>query len=71
LACCVRRPWLFGFDAYVNRDFDHRKHWIPKRFKELNHFHLPPVFTLCASGELVLSTMLLLRQSTSVTLRSP
>jgi REP element-mobilizing transposase RayT len=55
VARCVRRSWLFGFDAYANRDFDHRKHWIPKRIKELseifacsvlsyavmsNHFHL-------------------------------
>jgi hypothetical protein len=36
VARCLRQSWLFGFDAYVNRDVDHRKHWIPKRIKELS-----------------------------------
>jgi REP element-mobilizing transposase RayT len=55
VARCVRRSWLFGFDHYSSKSFDHRKHWIEHRLTLLseifavsvhsyavmsNHFHV-------------------------------
>lgn len=55
VARCVRRAWLWGFDAYANRDHSHRKGWILERMRTLaevfaidvcayavmsNHYHL-------------------------------
>jgi REP element-mobilizing transposase RayT len=52
---CVRRAWLWGFDAYARRDYSHRKHWVLDRLMLLasifaidvcayaimsNHYHL-------------------------------
>ena len=55
VARCVRRAWLWGFDAYAGKDYSHRKAWILERLKYLsnafaidlcayailsNHYHL-------------------------------
>lgn len=55
VARCVRRSWLWGFDAYAGRDFSHRKAWVLERLQTLcqvftidicayaimaNHYHL-------------------------------
>ncbi len=32
---CVRRSWLCGIDAYLEKSFDHRKPWVEKRIMEL------------------------------------
>jgi REP element-mobilizing transposase RayT len=52
---CVRRAWLWGFDAYSQRDYSHRKSWVLDRLALLtsifaidvcayavmsNHYHL-------------------------------
>lgn len=55
IARCVRRAWLWGFDAYAGKDYSHRKGWILQRLSDLskvfavdvcayaimsNHYHL-------------------------------
>jgi REP element-mobilizing transposase RayT len=32
---CVRRAWLWGFDAYAQRDYSHRKNWVLERLELL------------------------------------
>jgi REP element-mobilizing transposase RayT len=32
---CVRRSWLCGIDAYLDKSFDHRKSWVEQRIFEL------------------------------------
>jgi REP element-mobilizing transposase RayT len=55
VARCVRRAWLWGFDAYAGKDYSHRKEWVLERLALLssifaidicayavmsNHYHL-------------------------------
>lgn len=55
VARCVRRAWLYGYDAYAGKDYSHRKDWILRRLRYLadvfaidlcayaimsNHYHL-------------------------------
>src|SRR5688572_1399909 len=55
IARCVRRAWLWGFDAYAGKDYSHRKAWVLERLHLLtdafaidlcayavmsNHYHL-------------------------------
>jgi REP element-mobilizing transposase RayT len=55
VARCVRRAWLYGYDAYAGKDYSHRKHWVMQRLRLLseifaidlcayaimsNHYHL-------------------------------
>lgn len=55
VARCVRRAWLWGYDAYANKDYSHRKAWVLHRLRCLanvfaidlcayaimsNHYHL-------------------------------
>lgn len=55
VARCVRRAWLWGYDAYAGRDYSHRKYWVMQRLRVLsdvfaidlcayaimsNHYHL-------------------------------
>jgi REP element-mobilizing transposase RayT len=55
VARCVRRAWLWGYDAYAGKDYSHRKHWVMRRLRFLsdvfaidlcayaimsNHYHL-------------------------------
>jgi REP element-mobilizing transposase RayT len=55
VARCVRRAWLWGFDAYAGKDYSHRKAWVLQRLEHLsntfaidlcayavmsNHYHL-------------------------------
>src|SRR5918999_4058023 len=55
VARCVRRAWLWGYDAYAGKDYSHRKHWVTQRLRVLagifaidlcayavmsNHYHL-------------------------------
>jgi REP element-mobilizing transposase RayT len=55
IARCVRRAWLWGFDAYAGKDYSHRKTWVLERLRFLssifaidlcayavmsNHYHL-------------------------------
>lgn len=55
VARCVRRAWLWGYDAYAGKDYSHRKHWVVQRLRLLsnvfaidlcayaimcNHYHL-------------------------------
>jgi REP element-mobilizing transposase RayT len=55
VARCVRRAWLWGYDAYAGKDYSHRKHWVMQRLRTLsgtfaidlcayaimsNHYHL-------------------------------
>ncbi len=52
---CVRRSWLCGYDRHTRRNYEHRKHWLTSRMRQLasafavdiyayaimsNHFHL-------------------------------
>lgn len=52
---CVRRAWLWGYDAYARRDYSHRKAWVIERLERSssifaidicayavmsNHYHL-------------------------------
>jgi REP element-mobilizing transposase RayT len=38
---CVRRAFLYGFDALTRRDFSHRKEWLVKRLR-----HLAAIFAI-------------------------
>jgi putative transposase len=38
---CVRRAFLYGFDALTNRDFSHRKAWLVDRLR-----HLAAIFAI-------------------------
>lgn len=55
VARCVRRAWLWGYDAYAGKDYSHRKVWVLYRLRQLanifsielcayavmsNHYHL-------------------------------
>ena len=55
VARCVRRAWLWGYDAYAGKDYSHRKAWVLHRLRYLadvfaidlcayaimsNHYHL-------------------------------
>lgn len=55
VARCVRRAWLWGYDAYAGKDYSHRKAWVLDRLRYLadifsidlcayaimsNHYHL-------------------------------
>lgn len=55
VARCVRRAWLWGYDAYAGKDYSHRKAWVLDRLRCLanifsidlcayaimsNHYHL-------------------------------
>ena len=55
VARCVRRAWLWGYDAYAGKDYSHRKAWVLNRLRCLadifsidlcayaimsNHYHL-------------------------------
>ena len=55
IARCVRRAWLYGYDAYAGKDYSHRKRWVMQRLRLLseifsidlcayaimsNHYHL-------------------------------
>ncbi|HEY0939916.1 MAG TPA: hypothetical protein VGE08_07445 [Steroidobacter sp.] len=55
VARCVRRAWLWGYDAYAGKDYSHRKAWVLHRLRCLagsfaidlcayaimsNHYHL-------------------------------
>lgn len=55
VARCVRRAWLWGYDAYAGKDYSHRKQWVMQRLRFLskvfaidlcayaimsNHYHL-------------------------------
>lgn len=55
VARCVRRAWLWGYDAYAGKDYSHRKTWVLRRLRYLadifsidlcayaimsNHYHL-------------------------------
>jgi REP element-mobilizing transposase RayT len=55
IARCVRRAWLYGYDAYAGKDYSHRKRWVMQRLRFLseifpidlcayaimsNHYHL-------------------------------
>lgn len=55
VARCVRRAWLWGYDAYAGKDYSHRKAWVLHRLRLLgdifsidlcayaimsNHYHL-------------------------------
>jgi REP element-mobilizing transposase RayT len=55
VARCVRRAWLYGYDAYAGKDYSHRKRWVMQRLRLLseifaidlcayaimsNHYHL-------------------------------
>jgi hypothetical protein len=45
VARCVRRAWLWGYDAYAGKDYSYRKGWVLQRLH-----HLSRVFAidLCA-----------------------
>jgi hypothetical protein len=47
---CVRRAWLWGFDAYARRDYSHRKHWVLDRLT-----HLSSIFAIDACAYAVMS----------------
>ena len=32
---CVRRAFLYGYDAYSGRDYSHRKQWLVNRLRQL------------------------------------
>ena len=32
---CVRRAFLYGYDAYSGRDYSHRKEWLVNRLRQL------------------------------------
>jgi hypothetical protein len=34
IARCVRRAWLYGYDAYAGKDYSHRKQWVIERLRE-------------------------------------
>ena len=38
---CVRRAFLYGFDAITHRDFSHRKAWLVDRLR-----HLAAIFAI-------------------------
>ncbi|MBN2321607.1 MAG: transposase, partial [Acidobacteria bacterium] len=38
---CVRRAFLYGFDAHSGRDYSHRKEWLVNRLR-----HLASIFAL-------------------------
>ena len=42
---CVRRAWLWGYDAYAGKDYSHRKHWVMQRLRFLSNVF---VMDLCA-----------------------
>lgn len=35
IARCVRRAWLWGFDAYAGKNYSHRKQWVLDRLSSL------------------------------------
>jgi hypothetical protein len=37
VARCVRRAWLWGYDAYAGKDYSHRKGWVLQRLHHLSH----------------------------------
>ena len=37
VARCVRRAWLWGYDAYAGKDYSHRKHWVMHRLRFLSY----------------------------------
>jgi hypothetical protein len=45
VARCVRRAWLWGYDAYAGKDYSHRKRWILQRLDCLSNIF---AIDLCA-----------------------
>ena len=43
---CVRRAFLCGFDAYINKDYEHRKPWTYERARLLSQIFCIETLTL-------------------------
>src|SRR5687768_3161320 len=45
VARCVRRAWLWGYDAYAGKNYSHRKQWVMQRLRYLSNIF---AIDLCA-----------------------